>query len=99
MEEKIKKKFEKNGKPRQLGLANCSVVLAIARNFWHADKEQAREAVQRAFHKFKKLSGVIMADSWWLINSQFYLASSPENPLTQKESDTLRVWFNKEESF
>ncbi len=90
---KIKKKVAAG---RQLAVARgIPSLLFFGRNRDGADRVTAGWGIQRCFvdPSFSRLSGLVLSDTWKLLNTEFHVAPKPEMPLSEKEVEILQEWF------
>ena len=92
----VKKLRKKVADGRQLALANGRpTVLFLARTHLGADRHSADIALRECFRDtdFSALSGVVVADSWRLFVTEWYLGTKPDTPLTKREAEALAGWY------
>jgi hypothetical protein len=98
LDQVIHKITKKVADGRQLALAqHVPAVLVFGLNRLGADEVIFRIGIEVCFDnlRFSKLSGVVLSDSWKFIETHFYQSKNPEIPLSQKESKTLKEWFDR----
>lgn len=91
--DKIRKKVAQ-GKQLAVARGNPSL-LFLGRNRLGADKVAARFGIAECFTDpvFAALSGIVVSDSWKLIQTEFYIGSKPAVPLSSNEIEILKRWF------
>jgi hypothetical protein len=94
----IKKLRKKVAEGHQLvRAAGKPTVLFLVRTHMGAGRESADAALHEAFQSvdFSALSGVVLADSYWLYVTSWRPGYAPDAPLTDTEVTRLREWYDK----
>ena len=91
---KIRKKVTES---RQIALVDSSpTLLILGRNSRGADRIMSEIVINDCFDnsEFKKLSGIIVSDSWKFLCTKFYEGKNPEIKLSSNEIDKIKAICN-----